>query len=109
MNRRALELSLSTGLMHYWSKSRRRLWMKGETSGHRQRIIEARVNCEMNSMLFLVDQIGGCCHEGYATCYYRALRGEGLRVIEKRVFDPKEAYGPKGRVGAKGRGKFTGR
>ena len=96
MNRRALALSLSTGLMHYWSRSRRRIWLKGETSGHRQRILEARVNCEMNSLLFTVDQLGGCCHKGYSTCFYRSIGGRGLKVVEKKAFEPSLVYGRKG-------------
>jgi len=92
MNRRALALSLTTGLMHYWSRSRRRIWMKGEVSGHIQRILEARVNCEMSSMLFTVDQIGGCCHKGYGTCFYRAVRGRGLKAVEERSFEPDTVY-----------------
>ena len=93
MNRRALALSLSTGVMHYWSRSRRRIWMKGEVSGHVQRVLEARVNCEMSSMLFTVDQRGGCCHKGYGTCFYRAVSGRGLKVMEERAFEPSLVYG----------------
>lgn len=107
MNRRALALSLSTGLMHYWSRSRRRIWMKGEVSGHRQRILEARVNCEMNSLLFTVDQRGGCCHKGYSTCFYRAISGRGLKVVEGKVFEPSVVYGRKGTTHAQE--KFTSR
>jgi len=93
MNRRALTLSLSTGFMHYWSRSRRKIWMKGEFSGHIQRILEARVNCEMSSMLFAVEQIGGCCHKGYGTCFYRAVSERGLKVMEERAFEPGLVYG----------------
>ena len=107
VNRRALALSLSTGLMHYWSRSRRRIWLKGEVSGHRQRIIEARVNCEMNSLLFTVDQLGGCCHKGYSTCFYRSISGRGLKVVEKKVFEPSVIYGRKGAPHAQE--KFTDR
>lgn len=93
MNRRALALSLSTGFMHYWSRSRRKIWMKGEISGHIQRILEARVNCEMSGMLFTVEQVGGCCHKGYGTCFYRAVSGRGLKVTEERAFEPSLVYG----------------
>lgn len=95
MNRRALALSLSTGFMHYWSRSRRKIWVKGEVSGHRQRILETRVNCEMNSLLFIVDQTGGCCHKGYSTCFYRVMSGKGLKVVEEKVFKPNVVYGRK--------------
>lgn len=67
--------------------------MKGEVSGHRQRVVGARVNCEMNSMLFIVDQMGGCCHKGYGTCFYRAISGNGLKVVEKKTFRPSIVYG----------------
>jgi phosphoribosyl-AMP cyclohydrolase len=93
MNRKALAKSLSTGFMHYWSRSRRKLWMKGEVSGHTQRILEVRVNCEENSLLFIVEQIGGCCHMGYRTCFYRAIKGKNLKFVEKKLFEPESIYG----------------
>jgi phosphoribosyl-AMP cyclohydrolase len=95
MNRNALLRSLSTGFMHYYSRSRGRIWMKGEASGFRQRVLEVRVNCENNSLLFTVMQEGpGACHMGYETCFYRRiLRSGGLRRVSKRVFNPRLAYG----------------
>jgi phosphoribosyl-AMP cyclohydrolase len=98
MNRESLIKTLTTGFMHYYSRSRRRVWMKGEESGFRQRVLEVRVNCESNSLLFTVEQEGpGACHMGYETCFYRrvTVRG-GLRKILKRVFNPSTVYG-KGR------------
>jgi phosphoribosyl-AMP cyclohydrolase len=98
MNRESLIKTLTTGFMHYYSRSRRRVWMKGEESGFRQRVLEVRVNCESNSLLFTVEQDGpGACHMGYETCFYRrvTVRG-GLRKILKRVFNPSTVYG-KGR------------
>jgi len=93
MNRKALAKSLSTGFMHYWSRSRRKLWKKGEVSGHTQKIIEVRVSCEGESLLFKVEQISGCCHKGYRTCFYRAMKGKGLKIVEKKLFEPKSIYG----------------
>lgn len=94
MNRKALLKTLSTGFMHYYSRSRGRVWMKGEVSGFRQRVLEVRVNCENNSLLFTVMQEGpGACHMGYETCFYRRiLRSGGLRRVGKRVFNPRLAY-----------------
>lgn len=109
MNRRALALSLSTGLMHYWSRSKRKIWMKGEVSGHLQRVLEARVNCEMSSMLFTVDQIDGCCHKGYGTCFYRVISGRGLKVVEERVFEPSVVYGCRPKNTTHTQKKFTHR
>lgn len=94
MNKNALLKTLTTGFMHYYSRSRRKIWMKGEASGFRQRVLEARVNCENNSLLFTVKQEGlGACHMGYKTCFYRRiLESGGLRKVEKRVFNPRLIY-----------------
>ena len=83
--------------------------MKGEVSGHTQRILEARVNCEMNSMLFKVDQISGCCHKGFMTCFYRAVSGRGLKAVEGRVFEPSAVYGRRPRSATHAQKKFTHR
>lgn len=97
MNRESLIKTLTTGLMHYYSRSRRRIWLKGEESGFKQRVLEVRVNCENNSLLFTVEQEGlGACHMGYETCFYRRLsRRGGLENVEKRKFDPEKVYGSK--------------
>lgn len=93
MNEAALETTRATGRAHYWSRSRGRLWRKGETSGHEQRVEEILVNCEENSLLLRVRQIGAVCHDGYATCYYRRLESDGSRtIVRDRVFDPAEVY-----------------
>ncbi|MGQ9478759.1 MAG: phosphoribosyl-AMP cyclohydrolase [Thermoproteota archaeon] len=95
MNREALVKTLNSGLMHYYSRSRRGIWMKGETSGFVQKVLEVRVNCENNSLLFTVDQEGpGACHMGFETCFYRVVDEKGLfKKVEKRVFDPGRVYG----------------
>ncbi|MGH2614260.1 MAG: phosphoribosyl-AMP cyclohydrolase [Thermomicrobiales bacterium] len=94
MNDEALRLTAATGHAHYWSRGRRRLWRKGETSGHAQIVDEIRINCERNSLLLLVRQSGAVCHDGYATCFYRRVGQDGtLTVIRDRSFDPADVYG----------------
>ncbi|MBA2276630.1 MAG: phosphoribosyl-AMP cyclohydrolase [Chloroflexia bacterium] len=94
MNEAAYFRTQSTGLVHFWSRSRNRLWQKGETSGHIQRVRDIFVNCDANSLLIDVDQVGAVCHDGYATCFYRRLEpDESLTTIRERWFDPADVYG----------------
>lgn len=95
MSRESLVKTLTTGLMHYYSRSRRRIWMKGEESGFRQKVLEVRVNCENNSLLFTVEQEGpGACHMGYETCFYRRVTPSGgLKRTCRRTFNPASVYG----------------
>jgi len=72
-NREALEKTLSTGYAHYWSRSRNQLWMKGETSGHTQKIKKILVDCDYDALLFLVEQKGNVCHTGKDTCFHNKL------------------------------------
>ncbi|MBX6321184.1 MAG: phosphoribosyl-AMP cyclohydrolase [Rhodospirillaceae bacterium] len=74
MNRDSLAATLRTGDVHYWSRSRRRLWRKGETSGHTQRLVELRVDCDGDTVLLRVDQTGPACHTGRRSCFFRAVR-----------------------------------
>ena len=93
MNPPALERTLATGLVHFWSRSRERLWLKGEHSGHYQLVEELRVNCEENSLLLLVRSVGPVCHEGYSSCYFRrAGAGGKLEPVGERLFDPEDVY-----------------
>lgn len=93
MNRKALDATRASGYVHFWSRSRGKLWKKGETSGHVQRVEEIRINCELNSLLIEVEQVGAVCHEGYDTCYYRRLEPDGgLTTIRDRQFDPRDVY-----------------
>jgi phosphoribosyl-AMP cyclohydrolase len=95
MNEEALALTFATGKAHYWSRGRRQIWKKGETSGHSQIVDEVRINCERNSILLLVHQIGAVCHDGYPTCFYRQIGSDGsLSVISEQAFDPAVVYGP---------------
>jgi len=94
MNRPAIEKTLETGFMHYWSRSRQKLWLKGESSGHTQRVIRWFADCDADALLFEVDQEGGACHTGYVSCFYQELDRNGLPgpVTEERVFDPDKVY-----------------
>lgn len=77
MNEEALRLTLETGRATYWSRSRGKLWVKGEESGHTQRVIEARIDCDQDCVLLLVEQVGAACHTGAQTCYYRRILPDG--------------------------------
>ena len=94
MNEEALRKTRETGKVHFWSRSRDKLWLKGEQSGHCQLVQGIYVNCEENSLLIKVTQQGGAaCHEGYKSCYFRLLRDDDtLQVIAKQVFDPEKVY-----------------
>ena len=98
MNREAYEETLRTGRVCYYSRSRRRLWRKGEESGNVQQLREIRLDCDADTLLVKVHQIGGAaCHEGYRSCFFRRIIPEhgGLEVVGDRVFDPAEVYGRK--------------
>ena len=92
MNPAAFEESLKTGFATYFSRSRNRLWRKGEESGHRQRIIEIRVDCDADCILMLVEQSGAACHEGYASCFFRKHSDEKFVVDQERIVDPGTVY-----------------
>jgi phosphoribosyl-AMP cyclohydrolase len=93
MNREAFEETLRTGRACYFSRSRGRLWRKGEESGHVQEVREVLVDCDADTVLLKVKQVGGAaCHEGYASCFFRRVEGDGLRVVAERVFDPRAVY-----------------
>lgn len=93
MNREAVEKTISSGKMHYWSRSRKKLWLKGETSGHFQTVREVRIDCDNDTILFLVDQDTAACHKGYFTCFYRRLEGNDFVVVEQKAFDETKVYG----------------
>jgi phosphoribosyl-AMP cyclohydrolase len=94
MNRAAWEATVATGEATYFSRSRDRLWKKGESSGHVQRVREVFVDCDGDAVLLKVEQLGGAaCHEGYASCFFRRLDDGGWQVVDARVFDPKSVYG----------------
>ena len=93
MNEEAVERTLTTGLMTYWSRSRQELWLKGEKSKHYQRVRDVRVDCDGDALLFDVEQEGGACHDGYHSCFYRKIEDGKLVEELEREFDPKEVYG----------------
>lgn len=94
MNREALERTVATGDAHYWSRSRGKLWRKGESSGHVQRVREVRLDCDHDAILLLVEQVGGiACHTGRERCFFRRLDGGAWRDVEPVVKDPKAIYG----------------
>jgi phosphoribosyl-AMP cyclohydrolase len=93
MNREALDETRRTGRACYYSRSRGRLWRKGEESGHVQEVREIFIDCDADTILLKVHQVGGAaCHEGYASCFFRRVEADGLRVIGQRVFDPSKVY-----------------
>ncbi|MEM2176520.1 MAG: phosphoribosyl-AMP cyclohydrolase [Archaeoglobaceae archaeon] len=75
-NEEAILKTIETGYAHYWSRSRNKLWMKGESSGNRQRVIEIRVDCDCDSLLYIVEQKGNACHTGNKSCFFRRLGNE---------------------------------
>jgi len=96
MNRTALERTIETGKTHFWSRSRQKYWMKGESSGHTQDVQEIYVDCDADCVLIKVKQHGAACHEGYYSCFFRRLGAEGgWTVVGERVFDPNDVYGRK--------------
>lgn len=93
MNHEAYEETLRTGRACYFSRSRNRLWRKGEESGHVQEVREVFVDCDADTILLKVRQIGdAACHDGYRSCFYRRVGADGLHVVGQRVFDPKQVY-----------------
>lgn len=94
MNEAALRATLATGLMHYYSRSRRKQWLKGETSGHTQEVRQVRLDCDGDALLFRVRQKVAACHTGRYSCFYRVLESDAatLRPEGEPVFDPKRVY-----------------
>ncbi len=90
MNLEALEKTVETGKAHYFSRSRGKLWLKGESSGHVQLVHDMYIDCDADAVLMKVEQFGGgACHMGYRSCFYRTLEGD---VISEKVFDPEDVY-----------------
>ena len=85
---------METGLMNYWSRSRQKAWLKGETSGHTQRLVRWFADCDKDTLLFEVEQTGGACHTGYHSCFFQPLNRDGSpgEIEEQKVFDPAKTY-----------------
>jgi phosphoribosyl-AMP cyclohydrolase len=92
MNEEAYRQTLASSRGVYYSRSRDKLWFKGEESGHFQWVREVYLDCDRDTILLKVDQTGAACHEGYPSCFYRRVTEEGLEIVEERVFDPAEVY-----------------
>lgn len=93
MNREALADTVETGKTHFFSRSRNRQWLKGESSGHVQHVKSIRTDCDRDVLLISVDQVGAACHDGYYSCFYREHQNQGdWKVVGKRVFDPATVY-----------------
>lgn len=93
MNLTSLDETLATGRVCYWSRSRGKLWRKGESSGQVQQLKELRLDCDGDTLLLLVDQTGPACHTGRRSCFYNALRDDGIEVIAEPLIDPAALYG----------------
>lgn len=94
MNRKSWEETLKTGKATFWSRSRKKLWLKGETSGHFQEVREIWLDCDGDTLLIKVDQIGGAaCHTGFQSCFHHRHEEGEWKASGKRIFDPKEVYG----------------
>ena len=95
MSRESILETLESGQACYWSRSRQALWRKGEQSGHAQRLVDFRVDCDGDTILLLVDQTGAACHTGRQTCFYLAARNGVLETIAEPIVDPEAIYGDK--------------
>ena len=93
MNRESWLATLASGKATYWSRSRQSLWLKGESSGHVQQVKEIYIDCDEDTVLLKVDQVGGAaCHTGYRSCFYRRLADGAVEINEERIFNPEEVY-----------------
>lgn len=92
MNQDSIRETLTTGRVCYWSRSRNSLWRKGETSGQVQNLISFRYDCDRDTILILVDQLGVACHTGRRNCFYHEVTAEGIKVIQDVVVDPDNLY-----------------
>ena len=103
MNRESLKKTIETKKAHYWSTSRNRLWMKGESSGHIQEVQEILVDCDMDAIVLKIRQTGAACHEGYYSCFFRSLnldnspniddvKDDDLKINQKRLINPDDVY-----------------
>lgn len=93
INEEAWKASLSSGKATYFSRSRNKLWIKGETSGNVQIIKEIRIDCDNDTVIFKVDQLGGAaCHTGHKSCFFQLVENDSIKIIGKPVFDPGEVY-----------------
>jgi phosphoribosyl-AMP cyclohydrolase len=95
MNKESLQKTIETGKTWFWSRSRKKFWMKGETSGHVQTVKDVAFDCDADCVLIQVEQAGAACHEGYKSCFFRSIHGEEVKVTEPRMIDPEKIYAKK--------------
>ena len=97
MNRASLEKTVASGKTHFWSRSRQKFWMKGEESGHTQTVTDLAFDCDGDTLLLQVEQIGAACHEGYKSCFFRSVEGPGdvFKITEQQLETPEQIYGRK--------------
>ncbi|MGC4032325.1 MAG: phosphoribosyl-AMP cyclohydrolase [Tepidisphaeraceae bacterium] len=95
MNQVSVEKTVETGLCHYWSRSRQKLWLKGESSGHTQTVKSIKTDCDLDVLLIEVEQKGAACHDGYTSCFYRTYDKEqpDWKIVGEKQFDPAKVYG----------------
>ena len=93
MNEASLKSTIETGKTHFWSRSRQKYWMKGESSGHTQEVKDIAFDCDGDTLLIQVEQHGAACHEGYKSCFFRSISGEvDFDITEERLVNPEEVY-----------------
>lgn len=96
MNDASIEDTIRTGKTHFWSRSRQKYWMKGESSGHTQEVVTVYTDCDKDTLVIEVKQNGAACHEGYKSCFFRKLNEDGQWDVQgERLFDPEKVYGKK--------------
>jgi phosphoribosyl-AMP cyclohydrolase len=93
-NEEAVKLTIDTGFAHYYSRSRKKIWKKGEESGHFQKVERILVDCDEDCLIYDVEQTGAACHTGYRSCFFRKIDGT---IIGDKIFDPEKVYGTNGR------------
>jgi len=97
MNRASLESTIKSGKTHFWSRSRKKFWMKGEESGHTQTVKDIAFDCDGDVLLIQVEQVGAACHEGFKSCFFRSVESDGanFKFTEPRLQNPDDIYGKK--------------
>jgi phosphoribosyl-AMP cyclohydrolase len=97
MNRASLEKTIESGKTHFWSRSRQQFWMKGESSGHIQTVRDIAFDCDGDTLLIQVEQVGAACHEGYQSCFFRSMQenGAAFRITEAQLETPEQIYAKK--------------
>ena len=95
MNADSIKSTLETGKTHFWSRSRQQYWMKGESSGNTQQVKDVAYDCDGDTLLIQVEQIGAACHEGYKSCFFTSVKEGESEITEERLIDPEEMYGKK--------------